>query len=320
MHVIIPVAGKGTRLRPHTHTVPKPLMDIAGKTVLDHILDRLEGLPVTDIIFITGHLGEQFKTYKTKYVVKTVEQKEQKGTAHAIGLTKQFIHEPMLIIFADTIFDADLSIINTTDADGIIWAKEVEDYQRFGVILHNKGVMEKIIEKPTEPISKLANIGLYYIKDYQSLFAGIDHVMHQPPGKGGEYFLTDAFQYMVDQGKKIKVEEVAGWYDCGTWEIMIDTNRQLLNQKSKYRAVEGSTIIPPVWIADSAVITNSVVGPNVSVGEKVVIENSVISDSILSKGAAVHNAVLTESMIAQDAHVRGVRRKVSLGAHSTYSV
>lgn len=320
MHVIIPVAGKGTRLRPHTHSVPKPLMDVAGKSVLDHIMDRLDGLPVTDIIFITGHLGEQFKRYKTKYPVKTVEQTEQKGTAHAIGLTKSLIHEPVLIIFADTIFDADLSVITSTTADGLIWAKEVEDYQRFGVILHKDGVMQKIIEKPSEPVSKLANIGLYFMKDYKALFAGIDHVMHQPPGKGGEYFLTDAFQHMIDNGKQIVVQSVEGWYDCGTWDIMIDTNKQLLAKQSKHKEFPGSTIVPPVWIADDATIVNSVIGPNVSVAEGVTVENSVVADTIISKGAQIRNAILSESMIGQDAEVRGVRRKVSLGAHSTYEL
>jgi glucose-1-phosphate thymidylyltransferase len=296
------------------------LLDVAGKSVLDHIIDRLEGLPVTDIIFITGHLGEQFARYQTKYPVKTVEQTEQKGTAHAIWLTKDLVHEPVLIIFADTVFDADLSVINRTDADGIIWAKEVEDYQRFGVILHNDGVMQRIVEKPMEPVSKLANIGLYYFKDYAGLFDAIDHVLKSPPGKGGEYFLTDAFQYMVDHKKKIIVENVAGWYDCGTWDIMIETNKELLKKQSKHKEFPGSTIIPPVWIADSAKITNSVVGPNVSVGDGVVIENSVVTDTILSKNAKIYNAVLTESMIGQDAEVRGVKRKVSLGAHSQFAV
>ena len=320
MQVIIPVAGKGSRLRPHTHTTAKPLLHVAGKPVLQHILDRLEGLPVSEIIFVTGHLGEQFKNLNTKYRSIAVEQKEQLGTAHAINMAKPFVKEPVLIIFADTIFDADLSVINKTSADGLIWAKEVEDYQRFGVIIHKNNVMQKIVEKPSEPVSKLANIGLYYFKDYKALFEAIDHVVtHTKPVKG-EFFLTDAMQYMIDQGKKILVEPVQGWYDCGTWEILIATNRELLQKQSKFKAFEGSVIVPPVWIEDNVIIRSSVIGPNVSVAHGVTINNSVISESIINVHAKIDSSILTNSIVGSDAEVKGEAKKLSIGSHSVVNV
>src|ERR1700752_1230324 len=200
MQVIIPLAGKGTRLRPHTHLVPKPMLKVAGRPVMDWVMDRLDGLDVTELIFITGHLKEQVEAYaRARYKIPSrfIEQKVQDGTAGAVNLARPYVHEPVLIIFVDTVFEADLGLIKRTDADGIIWAKEVEDYQRFGVVVHDRqGFMTKIVEKPDTPVSKLANIGLYYVRDWRTLFDGITKVLNSPPHKG-EFFLTDAFQFMV---------------------------------------------------------------------------------------------------------------------------
>jgi glucose-1-phosphate thymidylyltransferase len=183
MKVVIPLAGKGTRMRPHTHSKPKPMLPVAGKTNIDHILDLLKDLDVSEYIFITGHLKEYVEAYMEEKGIENaryVEQKVKDGTAGAIRLAKEFVDEPVLIIFADTVFETDLSIIKTSDDDGILWAQEVEDYQRFGVIVQDEnGHMTKIVEKPSEPISKLANIGLYYIKDYTLLFEGIEHVFKE---------------------------------------------------------------------------------------------------------------------------------------------
>ena len=195
MQVIIPLAGKGTRLRPHTHLIPKPMLKVAGRPVMDWVMDRLKGLHVDELIFITGHLKGQVEQYcraNYKTPSRFIEQKVQDGTAGAINLARPFVHGPVMIIFVDTVFEADLSLAEKTDADGIIWAKEVEDYQRFGVVVTDRnGYMTKIIEKPSEPISKLANIGLYYIKDVDALWRGIDHVLTTPANKG-EWYLTDA--------------------------------------------------------------------------------------------------------------------------------
>ena len=218
MKVIIPLAGKGTRLRPHTHITPKPMLKIAGKPVIDYVMEDLQRLGnVEQVIYVTGHLKEKVEEYaRAKYPFDAVfiEQKVQDGTAGAVALARDFVDQPVFIIFVDTIFDADLSVVNRTDADGIIWVKTVEDYQRFGVVVtDHDGNMTKIVEKPSTPISKRANIGLYYIRNWKLLYQGIDWTLRQPKNKG-EYYLTDAFQYMIDHGAKIKVIDVEGWYDA----------------------------------------------------------------------------------------------------------
>src|SRR5207237_7858508 len=215
MKVIIPLAGKGTRLRPHTYVTPKPMLKVAGKPVMSYILEDLEKLgDVHQIVYITGHLKEKVEEFvrATSHIDSVfIEQKVQDGTAGAVALARDYVDEPVLIIFVDTIFDADLSIVHDIDADGVIWVKEVEDYQRFGVVVTDaEGNMTKIVEKPTTPISKRANIGLYYIKNWKLLFEGIDWTLSQPKNKG-EFYLTDAFQYMIDKGAKIKVIDVEGW-------------------------------------------------------------------------------------------------------------
>ncbi|HEX5581642.1 MAG TPA: nucleotidyltransferase family protein, partial [Gemmatimonadaceae bacterium] len=226
--MIIPLAGKGTRLRPHTHVTPKPMLRVAGKPVMDYILDDLKRLGNVDqVIYITGHLKEIVEQHAREALdVPSVfiEQKVQDGTAGAVALAREYVDQPVLIIFVDTIFDADLSVIESTDADGIIWTKEVEDYQRFGVVVTDAdGNMTRIIEKPSEPISKRANIGLYYIRNWKLLYEGIAHVLEQPKNKG-EYYLTDAFQWMIERGARILTAEVGGWYDCGKLDTFLETN------------------------------------------------------------------------------------------------
>src|SRR5256885_511107 len=235
VQIIVPLAGKGTRLLPLTKRVPKPLVRVAGRPVMDYVMDTVKNLSVDELIVITGHLKETVERYVVEHYrvkAKFVEQKTLDGTAGAINLARPFVHGPVLIIFVDTLFDADLSLVNTVDADGILWAKEVEDYQRFGVIVTDRdGYMKTIVEKPSTPVSKLANIGLYYVKDWKTLFDGIAHVLRQPPGKGGEYYLTDAFQNMVDRGRRLYTAPVGGWYDCGKVETLLETNRHLLEQR-----------------------------------------------------------------------------------------
>ncbi|MBV9879532.1 MAG: nucleotidyltransferase family protein, partial [Gemmatirosa sp.] len=197
MKVIIPLAGKGTRLRPHTHVTPKPMLRIAGKPVMDYVMDDVKKLgDVEQVVYVTGHLKDKVEEHARRDIglpAVFVEQQVQDGTAGAVNLARPYVDQPVLIIFVDTIFDADLSVVNRSDADGIIWVKEVEDYQRFGVVVTDAdGNMTKIVEKPTEPISKRANIGLYYIKNWKLLMEGVDHTLKQPKNKG-EYYLTDAF-------------------------------------------------------------------------------------------------------------------------------
>src|SRR3982751_6827067 len=269
MKVIIPLAGKGTRLRPHTHITPKPMLKIAGKPVMQYVLEDLRKLGnVDEIVYITGHLKEKVEEYARSEFsdIKSVfiEQKVQDGTAGAIALAREHVDQPVLIIFVDKIFDADLSVTRTIDADGIIWVKEVEDYQRFGVVVtDDQGNMTKIVEKPNTPISKRANIGLYYVRNWKLLYEGIDWVLTQPKNKG-EYYLTDAFQYMIDHGAKIRVIDVEGWYDAGEQGTLLETNRTILEKGRARRPKsipDGVRVIDPVYIEDDVTLSASTVGP-----------------------------------------------------------
>ena len=325
MKVIIPLAGKGTRLRPHTHFVPKPMLKIAGKPVMAYILEDLVKLGnVTEVVYITGHLKEKVEEYtKTQFSAlpaKFVEQKVQDGTAGAVKLAQPFVgDEPVLIIFVDTIFETDLSVINTTDADGIIWVKEVEDYQRFGVVVTDKdGNMTKIVEKPSTPISKRANIGLYYIRNWQLLFEGIDHVLKQPANKG-EFYLTDAFQYMIDKGAKIRVIDVKGWYDAGKLDTLLDTNRVILDRGAARRpeSIDATTtVIDPVYVEEGVTIRNSRIGPNVSIGAGSTVDGCELRDTIIGAKSRLSQATLSHSLIGDEVVVSGVSGELTVGDHS----
>lgn len=322
MKVIIPLAGKGTRLRPHTHVTPKPMLKIAGKPVMSYILDDLRKLGgIEQVIYITGHLKERVEEYaRTTLDVPSVfiEQKIQDGTAGAIALAREYVDQPVLIIFVDTIFDADLALVKSVDADGIIWVKEVEDYKRFGVVVTDRdGNMTKIVEKPSTPISKRANIGLYYIRNWKLLFEGIDWVLRQPKNKG-EYYLTDAFQYMIDKGAKIKVVDVEGWYDAGKIDTMLDTNRVMLTKGHSRRPKDtgDSTIVDPVYIEDGVTLRKSRIGPNVSIGAGSVIEDSELSHAIVGSGVRISKSTLKNSLVGDEAVVVGVKGEVTIGDNS----
>ncbi len=320
MQVIIPLAGKGTRVRPHSHLVPKPMLKVAGRPVMDWVMDRIKGLDVSELIFITGHLKEQVEAYATdRYGLpcRFIEQKVQDGTAGAVNLARPYVTGPVLIIFVDTVFEADLTLVNRTDADGIIWAKEVEDYQRFGVVVTDgNGYMTRIIEKPSEPVSKLANIGLYFIRDVAALWAGIDHTLAAAPNKG-EYYLTDAFQHMIDGGRKILTAEVGGWYDCGKLDTMLETNQILLEKGAAKRGdYPGVTFFEPVLIEDGVRIEQSTVGPNVTVERGSVILNSSVSHSLLGHDCRVTDARISASMLGNRVSVTGFSGSLSVGDDS----
>ncbi|CAA9354275.1 MAG: Glucose-1-phosphate thymidylyltransferase [uncultured Gemmatimonadaceae bacterium] len=323
MKVIIPLAGKGTRLRPHTHVTPKPMLRVAGKPVMDYVLDDVRALgDVEQVVYITGHLKEKVEAHaRTKYAdmpAVFVEQHVQDGTAGAVNLARPYVDQPVLIVFVDTIFDADLSAVHAVDADGIIWVKEVEDYQRFGVVVaDDAGNMTKIVEKPTTPISKRANIGLYYMRNWRLLFEGIDHVLTQPPNKG-EYYLTDAFQYMIDRGAKIKVVDVEGWYDAGKLDTLIETNRAMLDRGGARAPHDAGSarIVEPVYIEDNVTLRDSTVGPNVSISAGSVIEGSELRDTVVGANSTIRRSTLANSLVGDGVVLEGVRGEVTVGDHS----
>jgi glucose-1-phosphate thymidylyltransferase len=323
MKVIIPLAGKGTRLRPHTHITPKPMLKVAGKPVMQYILEDLRRLGnVEQIIYITGHLKEKVEEYARREFSDIpsvfIEQLVQDGTAGAVALAREYVDQPVLVIFVDTIFDADLSITMTIDADGIIWVKEVEDYKRFGVVVTDEdGNMTRIVEKPDTPISKRANIGLYYIRNWKLLYEGIDWVLNQPKNKG-EYYLTDAFQYMIDKGAKIRVVDVQGWYDAGKIDTLLETNRVMLEKGHARRPKAGSdsTIIDPVYIEDDVVLKGARIGPNVSIGRGSVIEKSELKDTLIGSNTKIIDSKLENSLVGDSAVIEGVSGELTLSDHS----
>lgn len=308
MQAIIPLAGKGTRIRPHTHSRPKPLLRVGNRPVLSYVVDQLVESGVTELICITGHLADQIESYLAREYPglekRYVEQVEQRGTADAIRLARPLVRGPVLIVFVDTIFDADLSLIESRpEDDGIIWAKEVEDYQRFGVIVtDDNGYMSRIVEKPAEPISRLANIGLYYIRDHELMFEGIAEVMAREPLLG-EYFLTDAFQYMIDQGSRIFTAEVEGWWDCGKVETLLETNREMLRRGA-------------VALAEGVRLEDAEIGPNVSIARGSVVRRSRLRDCIVGAETRIEECDLWDSIVGDHARVMGVRGTVNLGDHS----
>jgi len=306
MKIIVPLAGKGTRLLPLTKRVPKPLVHVAGRPVMDYVMDTVAGFDVEELIVITGHLKADVERYiRAHYGVpaRFVEQRTLDGTAGAINLARPWVDGPVMIIFVDTLFDADLNVIRTSDADGILWAKEVEDYQRFGVIVtDDKGYMRRIVEKPDTPVSRLANIGLYYVKDWSTLFDGIAHVLAQPAGKGGEYYLTDAFQYMVDHGRRLLTASVGGWYDCGKVDTLLETNEHLLRNSRGVTPAPalGVVIREPVRIEAGVTLADSTIGPNVTIETGSMIAGSTLQHAILGRNVRVERSTVERSVIGDD--------------------
>jgi glucose-1-phosphate thymidylyltransferase len=329
LKVVIPLAGKGTRLRPHTLVTPKPLLRVGDKPVMSYIMDDIRDLGVQEAVFITGHLKEKVEEYVREeypsFTAHFVEQPVQNGTAGAVELARPYVAEDLLIIFVDTLFDADLSLVRRLPEDvaGVIWVKEVEDYQRFGVVVTDEnGFMQKIIEKPKDPISKLANIGLYYIRDWKLLYEGIDHVLKSPTGPGGEFFLTDAFQYMIDKGSKILTVPVEGWYDAGKPETLLDTNRHVLSTTRAKRPEDrpGVKVNDPVHVADGVELSDCEIGPNVTISAGGVVRQSRVRDAIIGTGSRLEGCQIHDSLVGDHVILRGVRGTVDVGDHSVVEV
>ena len=327
MKAVIPLAGKGTRLRPHTHLIPKPLVRVAGKPVLDYILDDLLEAGVDEVIFVVGHLEASIRAHVAeKYpqvIPRYVVQEVQDGTAGAIGLAEPWADDELLIVFADTLFEADLECTRTLDPGraGVIWAKEVDDYERYGVIVTDpSGDMRRIVEKPREPVSRLANIGLYYIRDHELLFEGIRHTLAAGPAPSGEYYLTDAFQYMVDAGARIATAPVGTWLDAGNVGAVLDANRHLVaagrGGVATTARVEGSAVSPLARIEDGACVTGCRIGDNVTVEAGARVSDSVLADTIVGGGATVAGCRLRRSIVGSGAVVRGFDGSLSIIDHS----
>ncbi len=320
MNVIVLTAGLGKRLRPHTFSKPKPLVNVAGKPMLGHILDTLSTLAIDKLIFVTGYMGgaiHQFVNENYNYPTEFIEQRELLGQAHAIHLTREVASGPTLIVFGDGIFSADLNRLNRMQDDGVIYVQEVEDPRRFGVAVVEDGYITRLVEKPEHPVSNLAVIGVYYTPDIAPLFAAIEHLIAHNIQTKGEFYLADALQIMIEQGHRFVPEQVSVWKDCGTPTALLESNRWLLEHGRSYvGGVTRSIIIPPVYIADTAQVEDSVIGPYVSVAAGVKIKDSRLKDSVINSGAYIKSALLSGSLIGNDAYVEGEFRQLNIGDSS----
>ncbi|MFH0777078.1 MAG: sugar phosphate nucleotidyltransferase [Candidatus Eisenbacteria bacterium] len=316
---IIPVAGVGTRLRPHTHTLPKALMNVAGKPILAHILDQLPELGIREVVMVVGYMGNRIRDYvrrNYKLTVTYVEQRERKGLGHAVQLTSMHVKgAPVLIVLGDTIFKADFSKV-VGGKRNYIGVKEVSDPRNFGVVQISNGRVKKLVEKPEAPPSNLAIVGVYYIADTPLLFECLTGIMRKNIRTKGEYQLTDALQLMLDKGSEMRTFPVHGWYDCGKTETLLIANRDLLEFTRRQPAIAGTVIVPPVAIDKSAHIENSVVGPHVSIAANASVANAIVRNCIISDSACVEDILLDASVVGENATIRGAFKKVNVGDSS----
>lgn len=315
LKVVIPMAGRGTRLRPHTWSKPKQLVSVAGKAVLGHVLDMLSTLPDPEnieLVNIVGYLGEQIEAYMKEYYPSLrshyVVQENPKGQSHALYLAREYLHGPMLMIFADTLVETNLSFLAHETADAVAWVKEVPDPRRFGVAdVGPDGWVRRLIEKPKEMNINLAVVGFYYFAKAETLISAIEEQMRRDIQLKGEYFLADAINIMLERGLKMRTERVEVWLDAGTPEALLETNIYLLShgQENQYSAQQqnNSVIIPPVFIHPTAQVHESVIGPYVSVGAGCIVRQSIIRSSILEDEAEVKGAILESSLIGRKATI-----------------
>lgn len=325
MKIILPVAGKGTRLRPHTHTKAKSLVYVAGKTVLEHIIHRLRPLQAAEYIFITDENGAQIESFMQKAFPELscsyIVQKERLGPAHAVALAAPRIAagDDVLVVFNDTIFVSDLERIPAlcSDCDGLIYSKEVEDYQRFGVNVIEDGYIVDMVEKPDTPISRLAQVGLYYLKDGAGFMGYLERTIAAGETVKGEYYLPAVFMRMIEDGLRFRAPEIDAWLDCGKPETLLETNRYLLKERHHcHGETINSVLIAPVHIGEGAVVRNSILGPNVSIASGTVIEESIIRDSIINANSEVKAMVLESALLGDSVRLIGSPRRMNIGDHS----
>lgn len=320
MRAIIPAAGFGTRLKPHTFSLPKVLLNVGGKPILGHIIDKLLSEQIYNATFVVGYLGEKIVEYVRKYYPELnssfVTQEIALGLGHAIQVAVPTIkEEEIFIILGDTIFDVDLHSVFEKKMSSL-GVKYVEDPSRFGVAVCNDGLISKLIEKPQTPISKLALVGLYYIRNTNLLIESLNELFEKEIKTKGEYQLTDALQLMIEKGEQFTTFNVDGWYDCGKSETLLSTNRFLLETKGTNRKVDNNVIIDPVYISESAIVKNSVIGPFTTISENCVVEESIIRNSILSPNSHVKKSMLDNSIIGMNAIIKGNYKKLNAGDSS----
>lgn len=320
LKVVIPMAGWGTRMRPHTWSKPKPLVNVAGKTSFEHLMDLFDTLPEpnrTEYVFIVGpYLGEmQIPAFVEEHYpdisAHFVVQGEMKGQSHALYLARQYLTGPMVMLFSDTLIETDFSFLEREKSDGVAWVKAVDDPRRFGVAEVNEdGWIKRLIEKPDTKENNLAVVGCYYFKSGENLMAAIEEQMQQDVKLKNEYFLADAINILLESGALMRVETVDTWLDTGTIDATLETNAFLLKRMdAKPDERPGVKIVPPVFIHSTAEVSEAVIGPDASIGPDCKISQAVIQDSIIAEGTHITKAALTHSLIGSNCVVEGQPNK-----------
>lgn len=321
MKAIIPVAGAGTKLRPHTYTQPKALIPLAGKTILSIIIDQLKDAGITDFIFIIGYLGEKIQDYVLanypQLQCSFITQSERHGIGHAIALTKEIVgKEEVLIVLGDTIAEYDVKEI--IDAPhSMLGVKKVDDPRNFGVAeIDDNGFISRVVEKPAIPKSNMALVGVYKIKETDFMYSCLNKIV-QVKNSYEDFNLTDALECMIGHGAKFQSFKVTNWFDCGKKESLLESNAILLKKfggdVDGAEKFKNTIIIPPVSIGAGCDIKNSVIGPNVAIGENTTVNHAIIKDSIIGAYSNLVEIVLNSSLIGSDAEVRGVSRNLNIG-------
>lgn len=322
MKAIIPVAGAGTKLRPHTYTQPKALIPLAGKTILGIIVDQLSEAGVKEFIFIVGYLGDKIQDFvHEKYPhfnTHFIQQNERLGIGHAILLTRDLVREDeIIIVLGDSICEYDVNAVINSE-HSLLGVKRVDDPRDFGVAeINEEGRITKVVEKPQIPKSNMALVGIYRIRETGMLFNCLENNIRQNITSYGEYNLTDALECMIGSGATIRSYKVQNWFDCGKKETLLESNATLLRKMgqtiSAEHQFENTIIVPPVSIAAGCDISNCIIGPNVAIGECVTITDSIIKDSIIGAFSDLKDIVLTKSLIGSDTEVRGESRSLNIG-------
>jgi len=331
MKIIVPMAGMGKRMRPHTLTTPKPLLPIAGKSIIQRLLEDIAGSckeKIDEIVFITGHFGSEIEANLKKIATELgargsiYYQDEALGTAHAILCAREALHGKVIIAFADTLFKADFRIDDSKE--GIIWVQKVDDPSPFGVVkLNDENVITDFVEKPAHFVSDLAIIGIYYIKDGANLKNELQYLIDNNIKDKGEFQLTSALENMKNKGLKFEPGKVNEWLDCGNKNSTVYTNQRILefnkdkNLVSPSLLSQNSVIIEPCYIGENVILINSVVGPYVSIGDNSLIEDSVVKNCIVQTNSRIKYANIHNSMFGNHVDFKGSRSEYSIGDYST---